>query len=117
MRKIFLACPYSHPDSHVIESRFVECNRVAARIVEAGHVVFSQVTLSHPINKVLEKTAPPDIGKMWAPIDAVFMDVMEELIIVDLDGWDKSTGIRREIDFYKQRNQNVSLWSEVKDEF
>ncbi len=55
MRKIFLACPYSHADENVVHERFVACNKVAAKIAESGNVVFSQVTMSHPINLVLEK--------------------------------------------------------------
>ncbi|MDH4553483.1 DUF1937 family protein [Pseudomonas sp. BN607] len=45
------------------------------------------------------------------------MDVMEELIILDLPGWDLSSGIKREIEFFKSRDQKVSLWSEVSHEF
>lgn len=117
MRKIFLACLYSHADENIVHHRFLACNKVAAQIVEAGHVVFSQVTMSHPINLALEKTEKANIGKMWAPVDAVFLDVMQELIILDLEGWDKSAGIQREIAFYQARNQRVSLWSEVKSAF
>ena len=117
MRKIFLACPYSHADEKVVHERFLACNKVAAKIAESGNVIFSQVTMSHPINLVLEKTEKTNIGKMWAPIDAVFLDAMSELIILDLEGWDKSAGIQREIEFYKGRDQRVSLWSEVAGEF
>lgn len=117
MRKIFLACPYSHADKDVVHSRFVACNKVAAQIIEAGNVVFSQVSMSHPINLELQKTEKANIGKLWAPVDAVFLDIMQELIILDLDGWDKSAGIQREIEFYKARGQRVSLWSEVESEF
>lgn len=117
MRKIFLACPYSHVDENVVHQRFVACNRVAAKIAESGNVIFSQVTMSHPINLALEKTEKANIGKMWAPIDAVFLEAMEELVILDLDGWDKSAGIQREIDFYQGRGQRVSLWSEIEGEF
>ena len=46
-----------------------------------------------------------------------FMDMMQELIILDLPGWDLSSGIKREIEFYKSRGQKVSLWSEVVGEF
>lgn len=117
MRKIFLACPYSHSDDNVMQKRFIACNRVAATIVEAGHAVFSQVSMSHPINAALEKTEKNNIGKIWAPVDAIFLDVMDELIVIDIDGWDKSTGIKREIEFYQSRGQRVSLWSEVRHEF
>lgn len=70
MRKIFLACPYSHADAEVVEQRFRACNEVAATIVRAGHVVFSQVSMSHPINLCLaEPTArrSAGCGRRWTP--------------------------------------------------
>lgn len=117
MRKIFLACPYSHEDPAVVEERFVKSNQVAAAIVEAGHAVFSQVSMSHPINKSLTKTERSQIGKMWGPVDAIFLDAMDELIIIDLPGWDLSSGIAREIEFYRSRGGNVSFWSAVEGDF
>ncbi|HGM5303987.1 DUF1937 family protein [Serratia marcescens] len=36
MRKIFLACPYSHADANVVQQRFIACNDVAAAIVRAA---------------------------------------------------------------------------------
>ncbi|ABG96353.1 conserved hypothetical protein [Rhodococcus jostii RHA1] len=47
----------------------------------------------------------------------MFMDAMEELIILDLPGWDQSSGIRREIEFFESRDRRVSLWSEASAEF
>lgn len=117
MRKIFLACPYSHADKSVIHERFVACNKVAAAIIESGHAVFSQVSMSHPINLAFEGKDNAAIGKLWAPVDAVFMDAMQELIIVDLPGWEISAGIKREIELFKGRGQPVSLWSEVSGQF
>ncbi|OYU08841.1 MAG: hypothetical protein CFE47_00325 [Pseudomonas sp. PGPPP1] len=117
MRKIFLACPYSHADASVTHDRFIACNKVAATIIEAGHAVFSQVSMSHPINLAFEGKDSAAIGKLWAPVDAFFMDALDELIILDLPGWDLSSGIKREVEFFKSRGRRVSLWSEVETEF
>lgn len=71
MRKIFLACPYSHADAEVVEQRFRACNEVAATIVRAGHVVFSQVSMSHPINLCLADISTArrsaGCGRRWTP--------------------------------------------------
>lgn len=115
MRKIFLACPYSHADANVVEDRFKKCNTVAATIVESGHVVFSQVSMSHPINLAL--SGRTSAGTLWAPIDAFFMEGLDELIVVDLPGWEQSGGIQREIEFFKTRGRQVNLWSAVEAEF
>ncbi|MGZ9724140.1 DUF1937 family protein [Rhizobium miluonense] len=117
MRKIFLACPYGHADKTVVEQRFEISNAVAAAIARSGSVVFSQVSMSHPINKHLSDLDKAGIGNLWAPIDQVFMDAMDELIVIDEVGWKESAGVAREIEFFKIRNRRVSLWSEVTSEF
>ncbi len=117
MRKIFLACPYSHADAEVVHERFLACNAVAATIIESGNCVFSQVSMSHPINLAFENRDSAAIGKLWGPVDAVFMEAMDELIILDLPGWDLSSGIKREIAFFEQRGRKVSLWSDVSSQF
>ncbi|WP_148873968.1 DUF1937 family protein [Serratia marcescens] len=117
MRKIFLACPYSHADAKVVHQRFIACNDVAAAIVRAGSAVFSQVSMSHPINLCLQDLDKTAIGTLWAPIDALFMAAMDELIVVDLPGWQESGGIKREMDYFMARGCCVSLWSDVAAEF
>lgn len=117
MRKIFLACPYGHADKAVVERRFDISNAVAARIVRNGAAVFSQVSMSHPINGQLAGLDKAAIGSLWAPVDTLFMAAMEELIVIDEPGWKESAGVAREIDFFKERGRRVSLWSEVESDF
>jgi hypothetical protein len=117
MRKIFLACPYGHADKLVVEQRFEQSNKVAAQIVRAGAIVFSQVSMSHPINQHLTELDKNGISKLWAPIDQVFMEAMDELVVIDEPGWKESAGVAREIEFFRSRNRRVSLWSEVQGEF
>ncbi|RYY28837.1 MAG: DUF1937 family protein [Sphingomonadales bacterium] len=73
--------------------------------------------MSHPINKEMGDLDKAAIGKLWSPVDAVFMEAMEELIVVDIDGWKDSSGVAREIEFFKERGRPVSLWSEVETQF
>jgi hypothetical protein len=117
LRKIFLACPYGHDDASIVERRFSVSNSVASRIIRSGATVFSQVSMSHPINKEMGDLDKAAIGKLWGPVDAVFMEAMEELIVVDIDGWKESSGVAREIVFFKERGRPVSLWSEVESQF
>lgn len=112
MRKFFLACPYGHVDAAIIEKRFFICNQVSAQIVSAGHAVFSQVSMSHPINLALAKMGRDDISALWAPIDLHFMDSMDELIVVDIDGWKESSGVAREIEHFKSTGRAVHYSSE-----
>jgi hypothetical protein len=117
LRKIFLACPYGNSDPAIVEHRFEVSNTIAATIVRAGDVVFSQVSMSHPINGVMPDLDKVAIGALWAPVDAFFMDAMDELIVIDIEGWRESSGVAREIAFFEQRRRRTSLWSEVAHEF
>lgn len=117
MRKIFLACPYGHTDKNIVEQRFHLSNAVAARIVRSGSAVFSQVSMSHPINQHLGDLDKAAVGKLWAPVDAVFMEAMTEIIVIDATGWEQSSGVAREIEFFKRKGLRTSLWSEVEHEF
>ncbi|SQC60220.1 Domain of uncharacterised function (DUF1937) [Pseudomonas aeruginosa] len=116
MRKIFLACPYSHADAEVVEQRFRACNEVAATIVRAGHVVFSQVSMSTRSTCAWPSSTARRSAVVGA-VDAFYMDHLEELIVLDLPGWRDSAGIRREMEFFGAGGQRVSLWSEVEHEF
>lgn len=117
MRKIFLACPYSHADASLAHDRFLQCNKVAAVIVESGNAVYSQLSMSHPINLAFEDKDNAAIGKLWGPVDAVFMEMLDELIILDIPGWDLSSGIKREIEIFKAKGCQASLWCEVSTDF
>ncbi len=117
MRKIFLACPYGHADTAVVEQRFEIANAVAAQIARSGSVVFSQVSMSHPINRHLAELDKAGIGRLWAPIDQAFMEDMNELVVIDEPGWKESAGVAREIDFFRAKNRRVSLWSDIAHEF
>ncbi len=117
MRKFFLACPYGHADNAVVEARFDLCNAVAARILRAGDAVFSQVSMSHPINAKLGGVEKLTIGKLWEPIDRVFMEAMDELVVVDAPGWRESSGVAREIKFFRDLGRPVHTWSEIESEY
>ncbi len=117
MRKIFLAGPYGHADREVVEKRFQEANAVAARIARSGSAVFSQISMSHPINGHLDDLDKAGIGNLWAPIDRVFMDAMDEIIVIDGTGWRESAGVKREMEFFESKGRRVSLWSDVEHEF
>lgn len=117
MRKVFLAGPYGHSDYEVIERRFTEANAIAAKIARSGSAIFSQISMSHPINGQLPDLDKASIGKLWAPIDRVFMEAMNEIVVIDGPGWQESAGVRREIEFFESNGRRVSLWSDVEHEF
>ncbi|QUJ66619.1 DUF1937 family protein [Photobacterium sp. GJ3] len=55
MTMYFLACPYGHEDRDTVMYRFDECTKAAAKIFQSGRAVYSQITMSHPVNEVIQE--------------------------------------------------------------
>lgn len=104
MKLYFIACPYSHANNDIVQQRFDLCTSVATRLTMAGYAVYSQITMSHPMNLIATK-----LNKKirWAPIDEAFMAKCDELIVLTLPGWDESSGVASEIEYFKSRNRKV----------
>ena len=92
--KIYLACPYSHPDPLVREERFRAANQAAATIMQQGHVVFSPISHSHEIAR---QCALPKGWDFWAVQDLAFVQWCDEVWVLQIPGIDMSRGIAAEI--------------------
>jgi nucleoside 2-deoxyribosyltransferase len=110
-RIIYLACPYTDPDRMVREQRFRFATEAAAALIERGHIVFSPITMTHPIDTVLAGNAATLGSEFWVTFDEAFMDVCSEMIILDIEGWDRSSGIRREIEYFERQGKPVRFIS------
>ncbi|PHS17082.1 MAG: hypothetical protein COA86_10505 [Kangiella sp.] len=116
MTVYFLACPYSDPDPEVVTKRFDECTKAAAAISLKGIPVYSQITISHPINQsVTENFKGEKVN--WAPIDKAFMDKCDAIIVLEMPGWKESGGVQREIDYFKDRGAKVWLFSDFESKY
>lgn len=91
----YLACPYSHPDREMEEARYRVVTRAAAWLIkEKKFTVFSPITHSHPLREIGQLSGD---WKFWAPQDYDFLRVSCQLVVLQLEGWDLSTGVRAEI--------------------
>ena len=102
---IYLACPYTHPDRTVVEYRVEAVTQAAARLIEKGSIVFSPLTLTHPINDLMLE---PQGSDYWVSFDEAFMEHCSEIQVLMLPGWDSSKGIRREMEFFTSRGRKLS---------
>jgi Domain of unknown function (DUF1937) len=104
---IYLACPYTDPDPAVRKSRFDVATAVAADFIRTGRIVYSPITMTHPIDMVLAGASNTLGSDYWVAFDEAFMDMCSEIVVIRLNGWDKSSGVRREIAYFQERNKSV----------
>jgi hypothetical protein len=95
MKKIYLACPYSHPEAAVRETRFQQVNAVAADLMLRGNMVFSPISHTHPIALAGDL---PKGWNFWAAYDKTFIQWCDEVWVLTLEGVCDSVGVRAEID-------------------
>jgi nucleoside 2-deoxyribosyltransferase len=110
--KIYLGLPYS---GFELES-FKLANKISAYLMNQGHVVFSPISMSHPI--AVENDLPKD-WKFWKQFDECFIDWCDMLIIVimehnGVDRIKKSTGVQAEIKIAMNEGKEIMYLHENK---
>jgi nucleoside 2-deoxyribosyltransferase len=96
-KRIYLAAPYTHESSVVMNQRFEEINKMAAGLLTNGFHVFSPISHAHPINEII------GLGGgfiKWMDYDLSIIALWaDEVWVMQMDGWDKSVGVQCEINF------------------
>jgi nucleoside 2-deoxyribosyltransferase len=109
MSKIYLAIPYSFNPEH----SFYVANKMAAQLMEAGHVVFSPISHSHPISKFLPAELKID-SLWWMDQDLPFIVESEEVYVVVIGAMGhqliaESKGVQMEMEFAKKCKKKIIL--------
>lgn len=103
--KIYVSIPYSHKDELVREYRFELATNIAGKLIENGNIVFSPVTHSHIITK--QEINLPISWEFWKQQLISFIDWCDTVLVVNVDGWEESTGVKEEIEYATKTNKKV----------
>jgi hypothetical protein len=95
----YLATPYTHSDPEVVEGRFLTANKVAALLMNQGLHIYSPISHTHPIALAGDL---PTTWDFWEQYDRVMLKVCSSLLIIAADGWDRSKGVKAEIEIAKE---------------
>lgn len=90
---VYIAQPYSHDDPAVREARYQSALQAAAKLMLQGHVVFSPIAHTHPI----EVHTGPQPHDFWLRQDVEILKHATRLIVLTLPGWGESKGVAAEI--------------------
>ena len=93
---VYLASPYSDPDIKVRERRYRQACISAAGLMRNGHVVFSPIAHSHPVEVIGLRSV--ESGAFWKRQDVPLLRHADMLVVLMLAGWEKSAGIQWEIE-------------------
>lgn len=106
---IYLACPYTHPSPAVRLDRFNKVTKAAAALIRQGRIVFSPITMTHPIDLEMAGADNTLGSDFWVSFDKAFMDRCDAFVLLPLEGWDESNGVRREIEFFRNAGKPLMV--------
>jgi Domain of unknown function (DUF1937) len=106
---VYLGAPYTHKRPDIRLARFESVTRAAARLIAIGRIVYSPLTMTHPIDLVLAKDGETLGSDYWVRFDEAFMDFCSEMIVLRLAGWEQSSGVKREMAFFTQNGKPISF--------
>jgi len=98
---IYIASPYSHEDDSMMDYRAELVTFFAASLVEKGDVVFSPITFGHELSK---KGDLPTDFEFWNNFCITFLSKCDKMIVLKIEGWEQSIGIKAEINYCRSNN-------------
>jgi hypothetical protein len=101
----YLASPYSRYPAGIDAAHRDAC-RAAAYLIRRGVHVFCPIAHTHPI--ALHGALDPRNHDLWLALDRKMMDAAAGLIVVMMEGWDTSVGIRHEMTVFANARKPIS---------
>lgn len=108
---VYLACPYTHKHKWQMQKRHDAVTRIAAKLIKKGMAVFSPITNTHTMAELEEM---PTDWPFWRSYDNAFLSCCNTLIVLKLDGWEHSVGLKAEIAIAKNLGLDI-IYAEEKD--
>ena len=96
---VYMASPYTHKSARVRHKRFVDVTKAGAKLKEAGFAVVLPITTSVPMVKY---SGLKSTWEDWKDNDLEFLSCCDALVVLKLDGWKESIGVKAEMVFADQ---------------
>lgn len=104
---IYLAGPYTDPDPEVRAARAHDATIASARLIEQGYIVYSPLTMTHPIDVQMSADGETQGSDYWVAFDEAFMEHCAAIVVLMTSGWAQSRGVAREVGFFEQRARHI----------
>lgn len=100
----YVCCPYSHEDERIVNARYNAAVDATAWLIKQNCLVYCSVLHWRPV--ALAHDLPHDY-EFWKEFDVTMIKKSAGLIILMMDGWDKSKGVIDEIRVGKENSKPI----------
>ena len=102
--QIYLGSPYTAREETVMAARYEANVDACATLMQMGYQVYSPIVHNHML--AIRRKLPRD-WPFWQPRDLFSLRTCTHMVVLMLDGWDKSLGLGAEID--EARKEGIHL--------
>jgi hypothetical protein len=102
---VFISSPYSNPDIGIREENFALVSQYVAELNSKGIVALSPITYGHTLLNFKEM---PGDWEFWKEFCITFLEKCEEMIVYKIPGWNKSRGVKEEIEIAKELGLKIT---------
>lgn len=94
--RVYLACPYSHPDEGIMQNRYRVANRVAWWLMQDGARVFSPISHSHAME---QEMGEQEDHEFWMFQDLSYLEYWASaIVVIQTAEWKQSDGVMEELE-------------------
>jgi Domain of unknown function (DUF1937). len=102
---VYLSIPYSDKSKLVVRRRMEVFNQITLKLLSMGVHVVSPMLVEH----LLTDTDIEITYDRWSEYCETMMNSCDELWVIQVEGWDKSTGVKAEIEYAKKTKKAVAF--------
>lgn len=103
---IYLASPYSHPDKDVQNARYEQALTAVAYFAQSGLTIYSPIVHWH---QVAASHDLPTQFEFWADQNKSMLQKANQLIVLNIEGWESSKGVKQEMTWAEKLNIPISF--------
>lgn len=92
----YLASPYSDPDPFIREERYLRAMKVLADLLHKGVWTYSPIVHCHEFAKIIYRDGVP-VFDHWRQYDLHMLSLCDEILVLRIEGWNRSVGVAAEI--------------------
>lgn len=110
----YIASPYTHPAESIREVRYRGAMRLTAFLLNHSIWAYSPIQHCHEMAKV---HALPTDALAWQQYNEAFIRSFSSCCVLCLEGWEKSAGVKMEIEFARLLSKPIFMVKEYENSF
>lgn len=104
---VYLSAPYTSSEAGVRDLRARACAQAMADLIVAGQCVICPVVMNHEALRILDDRRSGPNSVYWSCLETRLAETCDELVVLQLPGWEDSRGVAREVELFRMRGKPI----------